>query len=63
MFDIILCANYVNICDFEVLSVHRRNICLNNPFSEIILRALSATELEIDYAIVVGIILRAYGEI
>ena len=30
---------------------------------EIKLRALSATEPEIDYAIVIGIIFRAYGEI
>ena len=30
--DMILCANYVNICDFEFLSVHRKNICWNICF-------------------------------
>ena len=33
------------------------------PASEIKLRALLATRPEIDYAIVIGIIFRAYGEI
>ena len=27
VFDMILCAIYVNICGFEFLSIHRWNIC------------------------------------
>ena len=62
MFDMTLCAIYVKICGFEFLSVHRRNICLIVCFG-IKLKALLATEPEIDYAIVISVIFRAYGEI
>ena len=62
VFNMILCAIYVKICGFEFLSVHRRNICLI-VYLEIKLKVLSATEIEFDYAIVIGIIFRAYGEI
>ena len=54
--------HYVKICGFEFLSVHRRNICWLSAL-EIKLKALSATEPEIDCAIVISVIFRAYGEI
>ena len=62
VFDMILSDIYMNLCEFEFLSVHRRKICLIIYF-RIKLKALSATETKIDYANAIGKIFKAYGEI
>ena len=62
VFDMILCAiiwKYV-VLDFYLFTV---GIFVWLTALEIKLKALSATKTEIDCAIVIGIIFRAYGEI
>ena len=62
MFNLILCAilwKYV-VLNFYLFTV---GISVWLSALEIKLKALSATETEFDYAIVIDIIFRAYGEV